>query len=207
MQSYYPPLEPEKTYHIYNQGIDGENIFKEARNYDYFLKQYAKYLPPVIDTFAYCLLGNHFHLLARIKSEADRTVARTKQTPSNETHKILDPSRQFAHFFSSYTQSINKAYGRTGGLFQEPFKRKLVDDDQYFTNLIRYIHHNPRKHGFTDDIATYPYSSYRSHLSHKKTGLYREEVLDWFGDRQAYQQAHALEDDWQAIAAYIIEFE
>jgi putative transposase len=207
MNIHYPPLEPERIYHIYNRGINSENLFKETRNYAYFLKQYAKYLIPVVDTFAYCLLGNHFHLLVRIKSEVERTVVRTKPTPSRETHITLDPSNQFAHFFSSYTQSINKAYRRTGGLVEEPFHRVMIDSDQYFTQLIYYIHHNPRKHGLTNDFTTYPYSSYRSHLSHKPTSLARDEVLSWFGDHASYRQTHGTENDWVAIAPYIIEFD
>jgi putative transposase len=160
MSIYYPPLESGKVYHIYNRGINGEDIFKEERNYTYFLQKYAYYLLPVLDTFAYCLLKNHFHLLVRIKSDEGRTVKRTKPSPTKETHKVLDPSRQFAHFFSSYAQSINKANKRTGGLFEEPFERKWVDSDVYFIELIRYIHHSPRKHGFTTDIENYPCSSY-----------------------------------------------
>jgi putative transposase len=207
MSVYYPPLESGKVYHIYNRGINGENLFKEERNYAYFLQQYAYYLLPVLDTFAYCLLRNHFHLLVRVKSEAERTVLRIKPSPTKETHKILDPSRQFAHFFSSYAQSINKAYHRTGGLFEEPFERKWVDSDTYFTELIRYIHYNPRKHGFTNDIESYPHSSYQGHLSTQKTSLKRKEVLDWFGNTDFYKEAHEIESDWKNIEHYIIEFD
>jgi putative transposase len=49
-------LEPMCVYHIYNRGINGENIFKEERNYKYFLQKYAQYIEPIADTFAYCLL-------------------------------------------------------------------------------------------------------------------------------------------------------
>jgi putative transposase len=60
-------IEENAYYHIYNRGINGENIFKEESNYAFFLHQYAKYVSPIADTFAYCLLKNHFHLLIRIK--------------------------------------------------------------------------------------------------------------------------------------------
>ena len=51
-------------------------------------------------------------------------------------------SQQFRNFFSTYTKAINKAYNHTGSLFEKPFKRKLVDDERYFTTLITYIHRN-----------------------------------------------------------------
>ena len=58
-----PPLAYDGYYHIYNRGNNRENIFKETRNYRYFLTLYAKHIEPVADTFAYCLLPNHFHWL------------------------------------------------------------------------------------------------------------------------------------------------
>ncbi len=61
------PLIPGSYYHIYNRGNNGENIFHEERNYRYFLQLYLKYIFPVADTYAYCLLLNHFHLLVRIR--------------------------------------------------------------------------------------------------------------------------------------------
>ena len=63
------PLEPGKFYHIYNRGNNGENIFIAERNYAYFLNLYAKHIEPVAETFGYCLLRNHFHVLARIRPE------------------------------------------------------------------------------------------------------------------------------------------
>ena len=63
------PLVYNTCYHVYNRGVNGENIFIEERNYDLFLKLYEKHLSPVTDLFAYCMLRNHFHVSVRIKSE------------------------------------------------------------------------------------------------------------------------------------------
>ena len=65
-----PPLLYDQYYHIFNRGNNRENIFIEERNYHYFLELYAHHIAPVAETYAYCLLRNHFHLLVRIKSEA-----------------------------------------------------------------------------------------------------------------------------------------
>ena len=48
------PLLYDTYYHIYNRGTNGENIFVQERNYEYFLKLYEKHIVPVADTFAYC---------------------------------------------------------------------------------------------------------------------------------------------------------
>ncbi|MEX2592037.1 MAG: transposase, partial [Anditalea sp.] len=62
-------MEPGQTYHIYNHANGTENIFREEENYRYFLRQYEKYLGPVVNTFAYCLMPNHFHMLVRVREE------------------------------------------------------------------------------------------------------------------------------------------
>ena len=65
------PLLYDTYYHIYNRGVNGENIFVEERNYEYFLKLFAKHIEPVCDLFGYCMLRNHFHILVRVKSEEE----------------------------------------------------------------------------------------------------------------------------------------
>ncbi len=65
------PLQPDTYYHVYNRGTNRENIFFEERNYAHFLKLYAHHIEPVAETFAYCLLRNHFHLLIRVKNEEE----------------------------------------------------------------------------------------------------------------------------------------
>ena len=69
------PIEHGKYYHIYNRGNNGIDVFLETENYYHFLRLYAKYIEPIADTFAWCLLKNHFHFLVRIKelSEIDPT--------------------------------------------------------------------------------------------------------------------------------------
>jgi putative transposase len=60
-------LEYNSVYHIYNCGINGCNLFISVDDYDRFLSKYSKYIEPIADTFAWCLLGNHFHIVVRIK--------------------------------------------------------------------------------------------------------------------------------------------
>lgn len=124
------PLQFGVYYHIFNRGNNRENLFFEERNYRHFLRLYAKYILPVVDTYAYCLLPNHFHLLIRVKPEEEQALgtapapddvgtarAKPQQEPKETqsiTPKILSPSRQFAHCFNAYSKAVNKAYGRIG---------------------------------------------------------------------------------------------
>lgn len=70
------------------------------------------------------------------------------------------PSTQLSHLFNSYAQYYNKKYQRRGVLFEKGFRRKLVDDPEYFRNLTDYIHDNPVKHGFVKNPGDYLWSSY-----------------------------------------------
>jgi len=165
-------LEYEAYYHIYNRGNNSEIIFREESNYLYFLKLLKKYILPVADVFAYCLLNNHFHLLVRIKEEDKITV---------------NIEKSFSNLFNSYAKAFNKRFDCTGKLFEERYKRKKVNDESYVTEL---IYSNSQKHGIIKDFRDYPYSSFRIILSDKPTSLKRDEVIDWFGGLSFYEEYH-----------------
>ena len=207
-----PPLLYDTYYHIYNRGVNGEDIFVEERNYDLFLKLFEKHLIPVSDLFAYCLLKNHFHLSARIKSEEEiletrktlrvSSVSTRQARQVNSTNQEEGQSRkplgshfasdQFSNFFNAYAKTINKAYGRTGSLFQHPFGRVPITTDRQFWNVIAYIHQNPQKHGFVKDFRIWKYSSYEVILTPngKAPLINRTEVLKWFGSSDDYLSLH-----------------
>jgi len=175
-------LIPGQFYHIYNRGNNKENIFVDHENYIYFLKQYKKYVFPIAETYAYCLLKNHFHILLQIKEE--RELDKKIHTDLNKL------SQPFSNFFNSYAKSINNKYDRTGSLFEERFKRKVITTDNYFKVMVYYIHSNPQKHRLINDYRSYPYGSYNSILSKKKTMLEREKLFKMFGGREGFIDFH-----------------
>lgn len=212
METRKTPLLSDSFYHVYNRGINGQPIFFEERNYSFFLQKMVQYISPFMDVYAYCLLGNHFHLLVKTKPE----LQIPKLMSSSGEMAPLNPalkspswhySNAFASLFKSYAQAINKNYGRRGGLFEEPFHRIQVKSDTYFSQLICYIHLNPQKHGFVKDFRDYPHSSYHSHLHQKATKLQRAEVLNWFGNSTEYTTYHMLQKNENGIQDLIIEFD
>ena len=98
------PLQEGKYYHIYNRGNNRETLFYTEANYKYFLKKYDKYLSEYIDTYAYCLLPNHFHLLISVKELKDIPLE-TGNKKVQTLEQII--SFQFRKFFTSYAMSIN----------------------------------------------------------------------------------------------------
>ena len=92
--------------------------------------------------------------------------------------------------FNSYAQDFNKRINRTGSLFEKPFKRKLVESEDYLKRLVYYICHNSVHHGFIDTIIEYPWSSYHSIIKPHDTKLKQEEVIDWFDDVENFKIYH-----------------
>jgi REP element-mobilizing transposase RayT len=208
------PLQYGCYYHIYNRGNNRENLFVERRNYPYFLKLYAKYIQPVAETYAYCLLPNHFHFAIRTYTEEEQEAYYQKQIGSfskNEpispapTFKLRQPSRAFNNMFIAYARAFNKATKRTGVLFETPFGRKIVDDERYLMALITYIHRNPQKHGFVTDFRDWVWSSYGAMLSGKPTKVQRDEILAWYNGPSQFVNAHIREVDEGLIAPLVAD--
>ena len=172
-------FEAGQYYHVYNRGNNRENIFIEEKNYQYFLEKIKKYILPIADIYAYCLLKNHFHIVLRIKDKND--------LPEKFREKIYLP---FSNLFNSYSKSINKAYNRTGSLFQEHLQRNRIENEEYLKQLILYVHLNPLKHNFSKEFQTYNHSSYRSYLSDKRSSINREFIIELFEDLENFIFCH-----------------
>ncbi|MDP3468949.1 MAG: transposase [Daejeonella sp.] len=160
-------------YHLFNRGNNKEKIFLEISDYNYFLKQFYKYLAPHIDVFAYCLMPNHFHFFIRINDSSRFDIG-------------------IKNFLISYSKTINKKYGRVGSLFQGTYKLSEIKTNTYFTRIITYIHQNPLVAGLSKSMEEYRFSSYKAYLLNEKTSLKKEEVLEWFGGINSFIEAHKL---------------
>jgi putative transposase len=224
------PFEPDTIYHVYNHGNGDELIFREAENYRFFLQRFMFYITPIAWIYAYCLMPNHFHFLIRTKSEKElidyflemhpdkmksesrkrsamsqKDIADLGREPSELLPKLI--SNQFKNFLISYSKSFNKVYDRRGSLFLDNIKRISVNDDDYFTNMIRYIHFNPVLHGFSDSLLQWKFSSIHAFFSEKRSLLCRQDVLDWFGGKEEFEKFHqsVQEDEFDAIRYLTLE--
>ncbi len=198
MKKHTDKLELNSFYHIYNRGNNGVNIFAEEKNYVYFLKKYIKYIHPFVDTFAYCLLRNHFHIIVRIKGERELQNIIPKENIMSLEAFV---SKQFSHFFNGYAQGFNKMYERTGALFESPFRRLKIDHVANLKNVIAYIHFNPQLHKMIDDFRNWKHSSFVQYLSADTTRLKKDEVLSWFGGIESFNNFHnqkfELQEQWK----------
>ena len=159
------------VYHIYNRGAGRQAIFHEERNYIYLLQLLKKVTGECqISVIAYCLLPNHYHWLLRQDGE-------------------VSVGKAVGRVFGSYSQAFNKAYERTGTLFEGPFKALEVDSESYFLTLCRYIHRNPVHHGFVAAPEDWLYSNYLEWIEQRAGTLVdRTLVREYFPTPQMYEE-------------------
>jgi len=211
-------LIPNTSFHIFNHANGFENVFSEPENYRFFLEKYRKYILPVAETYAYCLMPNHFHLVVRIRKQAiiEKLIQnKINQGPESkflnssylskptnfskvpnfgkvdnkiEIEKFL--SKQFANLFSSYTQAYNKSNQRVGSLFIKNFKREPILIKAHFINSVIYTHRNPIHHGFCMSYNDWPNSSYFDISNHKTTFVESTKLLKIFGGHDLFIQKH-----------------
>lgn len=168
------PFTPGDFFHVFSRTVGKELLFQSEENYKYFLQKYQSVCSVHFSTLAFCLLPNHFHFLLQVREDSESQAA----------------LQAFSNFLNGYSKAYNKLYDRHGALFQRKFKRRKVDQDSYYTQVIIYIHQNPQKHGFTNDFRSWKFSSYSSLLSQKPTNIKRELVIDWFGGIESFQKLH-----------------
>ncbi|MBW8051592.1 MAG: hypothetical protein FVQ77_14895 [Cytophagales bacterium] len=211
-KDYLDKLNPENYYHIYNRANGKEGLFLSDRNRHHFLNTYSLYLSNFVETYTYCLLTNHFHFLVRVRSE-NYILKKTKPNydkylkKNNNSETIICDllSEVFRRFFIAYSKAFNKEQNRHGNLFERPFKRILIDNDDYFSQLVYYIHSNPENHRIIGDFKKYKWSSYNSFLSEKLTRLQRDSVLDWFGGKEGFIKFHSMYQESKKLDKFMIE--
>jgi putative transposase len=201
---YYVHLEPGCFYHVFNQGNARVKVFYKEENYSYFLRKADAYLSDFVEMYSYCLLSNHFHMLIKIKEKSEILEKAGKieglqgfykKNSGKDDFSGLLVSEMFRRLFMAYSKSINKQQNRTGSLFRKNFKRKKINNIEYLRQVTIYIHRNPSNHGIVSNFKDYPWSSYDRILEDKITKLKKEEVVNWFDDKQNFIKCHSVAPD------------
>jgi putative transposase len=166
---------PGAWYHVMNRGARGRAIFRSDRDRHAFLALVADMVATFhVEVHAYCLMGNHYHLLLH--------------TPRGNLSQAL------RHLNGVYTQRHNRAHGTDGPLFRGRFKAVLVDADTYLAALSRYIHLNPVTAGRVTRPEDYRWSSYPAYVGAvaPPPWLHLQPSLGRFGPRHARQRYQAF---------------
>jgi putative transposase len=184
---------PDSYYHVYDRGANKQTIFKQSSDFKYFISLLARYLSSTestnahgyqypnfadsVELNAYCLMGNHFHLLFyQVEQGALSRLMKSLQT--------------------SYSMYFNRKYGHKGAVFESKYKSSRIFDQSYLEHISRYIHMNPEK------WKAYKYSSLDQYLNKNNLDWVKpDKVLELFeeADYQSFledyqKRKEALED-------------
>ena len=146
-------------YHVMNRGLGRREIFHNKIDREIFLQTVGEACDQFcVEIHAYCLMGNHYHLLVK--------------TPQGNLSRVM------RHINGVYTQRYNRLNKTDGPLFRGRYKSILVDSDAYLLHLSKYIHLNPLSAGIVDCLEQYEWSSYPAYIERIKAPrwLVREEV-------------------------------
>jgi putative transposase len=145
-------LSSTGIYHIMLRGINQQQILEDREDNVKFIgilkdcKLISGY-----KLYAYCLMGNHLHLIIRVEKEPLEQI--------------------FKRICGRYVYWYNVKYRRVGHLFQDRFKSEPIEDEGYFLRVLRYIHKNPVKAGLVKKLGEYLYSSYNCYMESKGDSL------------------------------------
>tara|TARA_B100000424_G_C22734014_1_gene397781 strand:- start:91 stop:690 length:600 start_codon:yes stop_codon:yes gene_type:complete len=132
-------------YHVFNRANNKRGVNLSHQTFDYFcylLGDMKKIFN--ISIYSYCLMTNHYHIFLQTKL------------------KNLDKAMQY--FGQRYSTYINKALNATGPVFCTRYKSKIVTEEQYLLQLLRYIHLNPVNAKLAENVLDYKWSSIQEYL-------------------------------------------
>lgn len=163
---------PGAVYHLTTRGNARQLIFRDDADRARFLTT----LSHVISRYAwrchaYCLLGNHYHLLV--------------ETPTGNL------ARGMRQLNGIYTQAFNRRHGRVGHLFQGRYTAILVEKEAHLLELCRYVVLNPLRVKARHRVEDWRWSSYRATagLAPVPAFLTVDWVLGHFGQTRRRAQA------------------
>ena len=202
-QYFLAKFEENRFYHVICKSIADRKLFPDNTSRLSFLESYDYYLSDFVNTYSYCLLINHIHLLIQPKS-IDYISQTLRQYPLehltltqkrfllfdriNMFHELIE--QQFNRLFISYAIQYNKRESKIGHLFLRPFRRIVIQNDSHLRQIVIYIHSNPLKHNTVQDFRNYKWSACKAILSEAPTHLCRKEVLDWFEGKENFIKVH-----------------
>lgn len=140
-----PPrlLIPGGIYHVTARGNERGLLYRDPVDNERFLDILAEVTRRQRwRVLAYCLMGNHYHLLI--------------QTPEPN---LAAGMRQLN---GVYAQSFNRRHTRVGHLFEGRYDAKLVQEDGHLHLTVRYIVGNPVRAGLCRQPCGWLWSSHRA---------------------------------------------
>jgi REP-associated tyrosine transposase len=133
--------EAGAVHHVYARGVNRRSIFEDDQDRHRYLDLVGYVVRKWMwDCLAYCLMGNHVHLLVRTREP--------------------NLGRGMQRLHSLYAQGFNEEHARIGHLFQDRYGSSRIRTSERLTYVDRYIAENPVAAGFCDDADSWPWSNH-----------------------------------------------
>lgn len=165
--------ESPGIHHVTCRGNNKRSIFEDDHDRNRFLLMLGRIARRYgWKIHAYCLMGNHYHLVIEIDERG--------------------MSRGFCELHTGYARSYNKRYGRVNHLFGKRYWNERLDDDASFINTCRYVLRNPVRAGLVAHPGAWRWSSYRATIgtAFADVALSADELLAAFGRSKARAVDH-----------------
>jgi len=169
-------------HHVMNRGSGRRVVFADNSERRYFLGLLGDFEERFgVEVHAYCLMGNHFHLLVRSVGGS--------------------LSEAMQHLSANFTRYVNHRRDVDGPIFRGRFHSVPVVEPEHLQVLCRYIHRNPIGVVPPSRLRTYPWSSLPALLGlrARPAWLRCQTVLGWFG-HDAARLAEFVEVDECEVA-------
>ncbi len=160
-------------YHVMVQGIDRSYIFKKSTEVEKFKEIILEKMHQCnVTILAYCIMGNHAHLLIYAEKTDDL---------SKYMHKVN----------TAYSFFYNKENERVGYVFRDRYCSQDILDIRQLYNCLRYIHNNPVKAKMCANMEDYTYSSYKEFIGEKYI-ITDKSIELLFGNTKNYKEQFVL---------------
>ena len=166
-------------HHITQRGNNREKVFFDDEDKRFYLDVLQRYKDKYkVKILAYCLMGNHIHILA---------------VPEKE----ISLARGIGGTNLVYTQYINRKHNRSGRLWQNRFFSSVVEEEPYLWAVMRYIEQNPVRAKLAKRAENYQWSSARAHVLGIEDKVLSEESR--FDDKEIKSYRAFLKQDDEDI--------
>lgn len=169
-------LTAGSIYHICTKANGNDLLFRDDRDYFYFIQKMKLRLTEAWEILAYSLLPDEIHFVVRIeKAEIDG--------------EVVDHSTLLSHLLNGYVQHYNHKYYRSGSLLNRSFRRQLISNDEELKETICRIHNLPLMRKLVTHSAKWKFSSCRQ-IKERVGDKLAAQVRRLFGGKRNYEASH-----------------
>ena len=128
---------------------------------------------------AFVLMSNHYHLML--------------WTPNADIDKFMfEFNRMLSFYVRRRTKDINRIFG-------DRYHWTLIDNQDYYNNVIRYIYQNPLRAKLVERCEDYPFSTLFSIINNKEIYFSIDKDItlqlhrrDYFNDSKFFEKSHFI---------------